>query len=917
MIKRQSMFYKNLIFVLFLLVCHMIAAQSSTSCNESLLTQIEKAKEAYKLANYEKAQELAMKVLDNEEKNNELSCVADIYHLIGKIRTDGFNDHEQALNYFLKEQFCRQKSNQRSTIDIGNLSYYKGICYFHLGAYYKSKKYFQYAFDLLVIDNNQDSNLKGFMMYLSSIYMVLNDFKRVEEFLEENIKPRLNETKFNINLLAFYEIRANLLMNQKEYKKSLDLHFKVIEMYKKHLPEKRERIAGLLYFTGRVYYHMDNVDEAIKYFKKGLKLTKRNNKSVYNFGLGEAYVKKRLFFEGLDCFQKGIVDITQNYDDYSIANNPKPNDFYTDYEFVLALLQNKGETLKNIYKSNCQEKYLKFSIKTFQKADTLIAVKYKKNQSAESILSTNHFLSSIYSSLIDSYWLMFEKTGKAKYLDLMFTYSEKNRSFLLNQSRNKSKSDAVSLIPQNIINKQKVIASKIAQNQSAALNYQNVNNSKPLEEIKTKLFSLNLKKDSLESVIRKQYPKYHQLTYDNTIISVKEIQNKLSKNATLLECFVADSTTYAFTISKDKYGVTLLEIDSLEDTITQFNNAIIAKDAENYNELAYSLYQKLIVPVQHTLKGEELIVVPDGPLWHLNFDLLLTQQTTSEAYQELPYFLSEKVISYANSANLLFNQVYDDQKKNIKECLAFSFADTTKTDQGSTMDLAVLRNTDDDLPGTRKEIKAISEIINGKYYYGKEAIEDNFKSNATNYNILHLALHGEVDNEHPENSKLFFTKNKDSIEDNYLYNHELYAMDIPAELVVLSACNTGAGKVAKGEGIMSLGRAFQYAGAKSLVLTNWEVSDETTPILMRNFYANLKQGMNKAKALQQAKLQYLHTANVYNSDPFYWGGFYLIGDTTAIDFNEKSSHWYWVSLLLALLSMILGFWFLRQKRKRS
>ena len=178
-----------------------------------------------------------------------------------------------------------------------------------------------------------------------------------------------------------------------------------------------------------------------------------------------------------------------------------------------------------------------------------------------------------------------------------------------------------------------------------------------------------------------------------------------------------------------------------------------------------------------------------------------------------------------------------------------------------------------DLPGSRKEIRAIANIIDGNYFYGSQAIEANFKKNASEYNILHLALHGEVDNESPENSKLFFTKSKDTIEDDLLYSHELFALNILAELTVLSTCNTGDGKIAKGEGIMSLGTAFQYAGTKSLLLSSWEISDQTTPDLMKYFYTNLKKGMNKAKALQQAKLQYLHTAEITGTYPFYWGVF--------------------------------------------
>jgi CHAT domain-containing protein len=322
-----------------------------------------------------------------------------------------------------------------------------------------------------------------------------------------------------------------------------------------------------------------------------------------------------------------------------------------------------------------------------------------------------------------------------------------------------------------------------------------------------------------------------------------------------------------------------------------------------------------MAPIADKFVGDNLIIIPDGPLWHLNFELLLTQKDDSNNPALLSYLLKEYAVTYANSANLLFNTFKSDlETKPLQECLAFSFSDSTQTVDTYTMSLATLRSTGNDLPGTRKEIKAISDIIDGQYYFGSQAIEANFKSNASKYNILHLALHGEVDNERPENSKLYFTKSKDTIEDNLLYSHELFALDIPAELTVLSACNTGSGKIAKGEGIMSLGTAFQYAGTKSLLLTSWEVSDQTTPELMKYFYTNLKAGMNKGKALQQAKLHYLTTANINRADPFYWGGFYLVGDAAPMHFNDHTQL-YWILGLGAVGIMLLVVFLFRRRIK--
>jgi len=360
-----------------------------------------------------------------------------------------------------------------------------------------------------------------------------------------------------------------------------------------------------------------------------------------------------------------------------------------------------------------------------------------------------------------------------------------------------------------------------------------------------------------------------------------------------------------------------LSTRDLEDKIEHYREAIISKNVHEYKTSSYAVYQELFEPIKDDLVGDELIIIPEGPLWHLNFELLLTQQDVSNNPKDLSYLFKEYAISYANSANLLFSASGATvSSKQREECLAFSFSDSVTVKDIKTMSLATLRDAGDDLPGTRKEIKAISNIIDGKYYFGSQAIEHNFKKNAGQYRILHLALHGEVDHENPENSRLFFTKSKDTLEDNFLYGHELFALDIPAELTVLSACNTGAGKIAKGEGIMSLGTAFQYAGTKSLLLTSWEVSDQTTPELMTNFYTNLKQGMNKSKALQQAKLQYLNTANINRIHPFYWGGFYLVGDPAPIQF-ENNTTVYWFFGLGFIILLCIGIWYRYRIKNKS
>jgi len=175
----------------------------------------------------------------------------------------------------------------------------------------------------------------------------------------------------------------------------------------------------------------------------------------------------------------------------------------------------------------------------------------------------------------------------------------------------------------------------------------------------------------------------------------------------------------------------------------------------------------------------------------------------------------------------------------------------------------------------------------------------NFLSDANQYRILHLATHGKADDRVGDYCFLAFTKTSNSLE-NLLYVRDLYNMRLHAEMVVLSACETGLGELQQGEGILSLSRGFVYAGTKSIVGTLWSVNDRPTQEIMTFFYSNLKQGMEKDKALRQAKLSYLESSSP--SAPFNWAAFTAIGDMRAIE-NNSWSWWYSVFGGLMLLSV--------------
>ena len=176
------------------------------------------------------------------------------------------------------------------------------------------------------------------------------------------------------------------------------------------------------------------------------------------------------------------------------------------------------------------------------------------------------------------------------------------------------------------------------------------------------------------------------------------------------------------------------------------------------------------------------------------------------------------------------------------------------------------------LTQTVDEVKNIHSLLEGKVITGLEASEKNFRQNASKYGILHLAMHAFTDEDNPMVSGLIFSDNADD-DDDVLRAYELQGMRLNAQLAVLSACNTGSGKLEKGEGVMNLGRGFRQAGVPNIVMSLWQVDDAATQELMTNFYSIWLKGTEKHAAFRQAQLE----LRAKYPQPFYWGAFVLSG----------------------------------------
>jgi CHAT domain-containing protein len=220
------------------------------------------------------------------------------------------------------------------------------------------------------------------------------------------------------------------------------------------------------------------------------------------------------------------------------------------------------------------------------------------------------------------------------------------------------------------------------------------------------------------------------------------------------------------------------------------------------------------------------------------------------------------------------------------------------------------------LPGIQKEVDLISKELKTSIYRGKEASEVKFREESEDYDILHLAMHAFIDDENPAFSRLAFHQNNstDAQNNGWLNTADIYNLDLKANLTVLSACNTGSGRLQKGEGVMSLARGFLYAGCPSIVMTLWEVEDKAGTQIMGAFYKNLKKGRTIDEALRLAKLEYLENANPRTAHPHYWLGYVSIGDSSPL---FRSYDYYFFGLLIIVLIAITVDQLIRVKKTRK
>ncbi|MEM7106088.1 MAG: CHAT domain-containing tetratricopeptide repeat protein [Bacteroidota bacterium] len=406
--------------------------------------------------------------------------------------------------------------------------------------------------------------------------------------------------------------------------------------------------------------------------------------------------------------------------------------------------------------------------------------------------------------------------------------------------------------------------------------------------------------------------------------SLSQTKRKLKVNEAVVDYFLGDEQLYFLVFSGKSVHLGKSQVNEvfrsaisrLRDEISDPARRGSQGALHNFKETSYDLYKMVFADVMNGIPEEvtDILIIPDGLLGVIPFEVLVSSSADGvNSYLDLPYLARRYIISYSPSIALHWGT--DNHSKKGKRSILAGFAPDYNKEKDTlrSRDIEFIEraNVNYNLPGAQAEVDTICTIMNGQPFFGPDANEQVFKNVAGGYQILLLSMHSIVHIDTPGLSKLLFTHGSSGRQDDDLHSYELNALDLNADLVVLSACNTGFGKVRKGEGVMSLSRSFFSAGAQSTVFSLWKVPDKQTKEVMVRFFSHLKSGKAKNEALWQAKIDYLDNiqSTHFAAHPYFWSGFVLSGDSgSPIGHSERLFYWWF----LLILPVILLFYLLKR-----
>lgn len=591
--------------------------------------------------------------------------------------------------------------------------------------------------------------------------------------------------------------------------------------------------------------------------------------------------RSKNYSEALTGYHKSLLKAADLFKSESVLANPSHRqcNAVSDKNFLSLLLANKAECLLNLYKQSGDKRYLNAALNTSLLTDSVITDMRHEQTGEQSKLYWRNETREFFTNAVEACY----QAGNA---GLAFYFMEKSRAVLLNDQLNELGASA-QLPPAEAAQEGAL------QNNVFALQQQLAKLSGPdpaYNEVQVKLFAAKEDLNRYLQTLQARFPAYYQYKYADAVPSLKELQGYLSANGqTFVHYFTNDTVVYVLAITPSSTSLLRQKSNGVGTALFNFlktcsNLQGLNNDYASFAGQAFGLYRLLFKPL--SLPRGRVIVCSDGLT--IPFEALTTDAGGRN------FLLYDYSFSYVYSATHLLKKFSNPPGKG-------AFLGVAPVSYAGYLQLPPLTQSAASLR------TSASYLQDTKLLTGSDANTGSFLSQLPRYTIVAVFSHASADS--AEREPVLF------MADSAIALSELQRLQSPAtQLMVLSACQTNAGKLATGEGVFSLARGFAAAGIPAITATLWKADEGAIYAITEIFLQNIARGMRKDDALQAAKRSYLQSGSTKNAMPYYWANVVVAGNADPVVL-AKRAHWLWWTAGSAVISALLAGLLLRRKKK--
>ena len=824
-----------------------------------------------------------------------------MYYNIGSAHILRKNYH-QAISYF-------DSAGVRPIADLPQLfvlSQLKlGQAYLEIGELNNALFHFQVASDSIQVYPQNIRKRMELVRSFASCYRRLREYEKGIKKVDEELGPEALLTP-SIALADLCLVLGNIWQDsllsadgEEARRQSVFYTQKALSSYEElsEGPTKEARIALAAGNLGELYRRMGQFEEAVRVLTEAISFLKTQDSQSGLFvplyiNRGETHFSQERYEAALSDYDSAI-SFFASYPYRAEEPLPAVHSYRGNHERSMVLLADIALTNLALFEEKGQDAtLLKKAVAAYDTLYQLINLVRGDFISDDAKLELAAGSREILGKAFQGCLKLYRKTNDPRYKEQAFRISEQSKAFvLLEAARLKNVS---SMLPEAVRQKEQALLLARAKIEGQLLQAWNDPAEKKRLE---KALARNFEQIRIfQQQLKAQHPQYHALKYQGAALSSGFIREKLlGKNQSLVEYFYQDSSLYIFLLNQDSIELQTVTIPpkQMGRQITRFREILergrpgeVEQEAE-FCQLAYSLYQYLLAPVENRL-SERLIIIPAGPLNNLPFEALLKKIDSGGIPQQIAknnFVLFNHAISYCFSANLLSLMQSGPKRPSRRKGVAiFASAFSHGLSQGadrSELPPALLRALPFLTPlgiNQNEEVNQIRQNIRKVTLYENEAASKKaFLKACQEFSIIHIPTHGILNEQDPGYSFISFSQLGEEIDlSELLFVKDLYAQHWEGlDLIFLSACQTASGRFMEGEGNISLARGMAYTGVNSLATTLWNVPTAAKSKIAPAFYLHfLQEGQPKDVALAEAKRS---VARQYH--PKDWAGLILIGSS--------------------------------------